>query len=152
MYKLRGNLAPCYPNARQIHAVTVLLGMFYVIVDVRVSSRLMSQPSPRLPPCASRLFHVFLLHWENLEANIIWQTQVFSSAVLKSPSLYMRPPSTTLPILATSVFTCPLLWSSNSLTTPCTIILRSFKSAFVKSSATGAEHSRGVGTRARNRE
>jgi hypothetical protein len=60
---------------------------------------------------------------------------------------YISPPSTTFPTPATSVLTPFRLSSSNSLTTPCTIILRTLASAFVKASATKGPHSFGLATK-----
>ena len=64
---------------------------------------------------------------------------------------YINPPSTTLPTLATSVFKPVRLESSNSLTTPWMMILRTLLSALVKSSATTLVDSRGEGTRVSSR-
>lgn len=60
---------------------------------------------------------------------------------------HIKPPRTTLPTPATSLFTPPLLLSSNSFTTPCTMIFRTLASAFVNISATTGLHSLGEATK-----
>jgi hypothetical protein len=60
---------------------------------------------------------------------------------------HINPPKTTRPTPATSLFTPARLLSSNSFTTPCTIIFRTLASAFVNISATFGLHSLGVATR-----
>lgn len=68
-------------------------------------------------------------------------------ALVTSPRathLHISPLSTILPTLATSVLTPLRLVSSNSLTMPWTMILRTLASALVKSSATAALQSRGL--------
>jgi hypothetical protein len=57
---------------------------------------------------------------------------------------HIRPPKTTLPTPATSPFTPLLLLSSNSFTTPCTIIFLILASAFVNISAIFGPHSFGL--------
>ncbi len=60
---------------------------------------------------------------------------------------HINPPKTIRPTPATSLFTPARLLSSNSFTTPCTIILRTLASAFVNISATFGLQSLGDATR-----
>lgn len=62
-------------------------------------------------------------------------------------TFYIKPPSTTRPTPATSLFTPPRLLSSNSFTTPCTMIFRTRASAFENNSATIVLQSFGDETR-----
>lgn len=95
------------------------------IMDIKAFSKA-SVPGQRLPAN---------------ETEVMLQQQRFISTA------HINPPSTTFPTPATSLFAPLLLASSNSLTTPARMILRTRASAFANKSPTPATHASGELTR-----